>query len=71
VDVSVALNNARSAHGDWSRAHEHAEGLRALRNLAILEAHDAGATQAEIARALELSQQAVSSILTRTERAIG
>jgi hypothetical protein len=70
VDVDCALDNAREAHQSWSAAQEHAESLRAMRNLAILEAHDAAATQIQIAKALELSQQAVSSILTRTERAV-
>lgn len=60
-----AMKNATWAHNKWAAAADKAEGLRATRNLAIVEAAEAGATHTEIATQLGLTKQAVSSIIAR------
>ncbi len=69
VRSAEAVKRARWAHDKYVEAAEKAEGLRALRNLAILDAVEVGATQREVAAELDgMSQQAVGSIVQRTGR---
>lgn len=58
-EKTAALDRARSAHGRL----EMAEKWREVRNEELLAAFVAGATLTEIAEALGMSQQEVSSIL--------
>ncbi len=58
-EKSVALGRARSAQGRL----EMAEKWRCVRDEELVAAFDAGATLAELAEAVDLDQQEVSSIL--------
>lgn len=62
--IQAALKRAKHANAKFKQA----EGWRAARNLAMLDAIDAGATQVDVAEALDMTQQAVSSVLRRTSK---
>ena len=66
--TTKALQRAKWAHDKWVQADAKAEGFRAARNLAILDAADAGHAQVEIAEELGLTKQAVGSIIRRSSK---
>lgn len=68
TEYDSAIERLKWTQGKWMKAQERVEGFRALRNLAILDAVDAGVSQRAIADAIGISQQAVNSIVHRTGR---